>query len=66
MKKIFFIFIFLQVFLLKGIAQKDSVSTLTAQDSIEILRKLMKMLDSMEKPQSYVYRKYWYWQPAFQ
>ena len=55
MKKIFFVFIFLQVLLLKSFAQKDSTSTLTAQDSINILRELMAMLDSADRPQSYVF-----------
>jgi hypothetical protein len=55
MKKLFFRFYISPGIPVKSIAQKDSVSTLTAQDSINILRDLMAMLDSADRPESYVF-----------
>ena len=55
MRKIFFLFISLLLFLNKNYAQQYSGTGLSPKDSLEMLQELMNLLDSADRPTSYAF-----------
>ena len=55
MRKIFFLFISLLLFLNKNYAQQYPGTGLSPKDSLEMLQELMNLLDSADRPTSYAF-----------